>query len=264
MSLPTAAAANHQFASLAKTLPEKLQKFLARYPPAQLLGVGAPRAQTGFQADTHNPFQPNMHPATGRWHNPVYSARRQADLVKLAREYGVEELLPYTEKKTEVRLARKVELGSRVKGTGVGQRVKGHIHERMLAVKYVHTPVVEEGEGAAGVRRCACQALADFVMQDGQEERGHAQDAGAHQRVEGGKSNIAMLIKLQNSANGHYRLEGKTGPSGRNKGLLSSHDGAITCCTFVHRACTPTTKIPVSNTPHYRTSCSMDFSVVLL
>lgn len=237
MSLPTAAAANHQFTSLAKTLPEKLQRFLARYPPPQLFGVGAPRSQTGHQADSRNPFRPKRHPATGRWHNPVYSARRQADLVKLARAHGVEELLPHTEKKTEVRLARKVEFGSRVKGTGVGQKVKGRIHERQLAVKYVPIPA-RDGGGAAGVSRCACWTLADFAVQDGQEERGHAQDAGAHQGVEGGRFDVAILFAFRDSAKRQYRLEGKTGPGGRNEGLLS-HDGlsltAQICVAHAHQ-----------------------------
>lgn len=74
---------------------------------------------------------------TGKWHDPKYSLRRQAELVKLAREHGVEELLPYTEKGTETRLAKRVEFGLRVKGTGLGEKVKGHKHERVLVAKYV-------------------------------------------------------------------------------------------------------------------------------
>lgn len=206
--------------SLAKTLPEKLQRFLARYPAPQVLGVGAPKTHTGYQTDTRNPFRPHFHEATRRWHNPVYSARRQADLVKLARAHGVEELLPSTPKNTETRLAKKVALGSRIKGTGVGQRVKGRIHERMLAVKYV---LVRDGGGVACESR-ARWAFADVVVQDGQEERGHAQDAGAHQRLEGGKFQLGVLVGFRSSANAHYRLEGRTGPSGRNKGS-HSHDG---------------------------------------
>jgi len=44
----------------------------------------------------------------------------------------VEELLPYSPKKTEERTKRREEHGLRVKGTGVGQRVKGHEWERTL------------------------------------------------------------------------------------------------------------------------------------
>ena len=69
---------------------------------------------------------------TGKWHDPVYSLRRQADLVKMARANGVEELLPYTIKGTEERIARRQEHGLRVKGTGVGQKVKGKLWERTM------------------------------------------------------------------------------------------------------------------------------------
>lgn len=93
--------------------------------------------ETAKDGATANPFLPFKHPVTGLWQDPVYSLRRQAELVKLAREAGVEELLPFTTKGTEYRLTKRVEEGLRVKGTGVGQRVKGHLHERMLAAKYV-------------------------------------------------------------------------------------------------------------------------------
>lgn len=69
----------------------------------------------------------------------MYSYRRQAQLVQLAREHGVEDLLPETTKGAEYRLAHRVEHGLRVKGTGVGQKVKGHIHERHMIAKYVNS-----------------------------------------------------------------------------------------------------------------------------
>lgn len=62
--------------------------------------------------------------------------------MKLAREQGVEELLPFTSKGTEERIRHRVEHGLRVRGTGVGQHVKGHLHERMLATKYVMTLLI--------------------------------------------------------------------------------------------------------------------------
>jgi large subunit ribosomal protein L25 len=128
---------------LAKALPARLLTFLARYPPAAILPDGAtPEThKTAYQEETPNPFLPTKHPVTGRWHNPKYSLRRQAELVKMAREHHVEELLPFTPKGTEERLRKRVELGLRVKGTGVGQKVKGHKHERQLQAKYVR-PVV--------------------------------------------------------------------------------------------------------------------------
>jgi large subunit ribosomal protein L25 len=134
------AATAAQYVQLAKALPPRLQRFFARYPHESILPVGRTSEQphTAYQATTPNPFMPSRHPVTGRLHDPKYSLRRQAELVKLARENGVEELLPYTPKKTTERLAKRVELGLRVKGTGVGQTVKGHKHEREILQKYVH------------------------------------------------------------------------------------------------------------------------------
>ena len=127
-----------RYIQLARALPPRLQTFLARYPPAAILTPDAATGtlpRTGYQEDTPNPFAATKHPATGKWHDPKYSLRRQAELVTMARAHGVEELLPFTPKKTEESLRRRVELGLRVKGTGVGQRVKGHLHERQMIGK---------------------------------------------------------------------------------------------------------------------------------
>ncbi|KAJ4394701.1 54S ribosomal protein L25, mitochondrial [Gnomoniopsis smithogilvyi] len=124
-----------KYIALAQTLPANLLRFFARYPPPQLFSNAQEVQKTGYQLATENPFKPQKHPVTGKWHDPVYSNRRQADLIKLARQHGVEDLLPYSSKKTEIKLAKKVALGWRGKGTGVGQTVKGHKHERMLGAK---------------------------------------------------------------------------------------------------------------------------------
>lgn len=58
--------------------------------------------------------------------------------MKLARQHGVEELLPFSVKSTEYRLQRRLESGLRVKGTGVGQRVKGKEAERTMKGRYVY------------------------------------------------------------------------------------------------------------------------------
>lgn len=120
---------------MAKSLPPPLQRFFARWPPAAIVPEGT--APTRYQQERPNPFTFIKHPATGKWQGPVYSQRRQAELVKMARAHGVEELLPETTKGTEYKLAYRVEHGLRVKGTGVGQKVKGHIHERHMIAKYV-------------------------------------------------------------------------------------------------------------------------------
>ncbi|KAK3906780.1 hypothetical protein C8A05DRAFT_40436 [Staphylotrichum tortipilum] len=151
------AAAASKNIQLALALPTRLRTFLARYPPASILPAGATAEthKTTYQEETPNPFMPTKHAVTGRWHDPKYSLRRQAELVKLAREHGVEELLPFTNKGTETRLTKRVEFGLRVKGTGVGQKVKGHIHERRMIAKY-----------------------------DGEEESCHAGYAGPHPGME--------------------------------------------------------------------------------
>ncbi|KAL5614389.1 hypothetical protein BROUX41_004495 [Berkeleyomyces rouxiae] len=124
---------------LAKTLPQPLLRFLSRYPPASIQAASAATgaaaaapAKTGYQLDRPNPFLYYKHPVTGKWNDPVYSLRRQAELVKMAREHGVEELLPEGPKSTANTLGHRVEHGLRVRGTGVGQRVKGHAFERQL------------------------------------------------------------------------------------------------------------------------------------
>lgn len=129
-----------ELVNLAKSLPTQLQRFFARYPPAAILppaADGSEPPKTAYQLDRPSPFRFWKHPETGKWQDPVYSMRRQAELVKMAKANGVEDLLPETTKGSEYKLARRVEFGLRVKGTGVGQRVKGHAHERQIMAKYV-------------------------------------------------------------------------------------------------------------------------------
>ena len=132
--------------SLARSLPIRLQRFFALNPPAQVAArtphstatISAQEIDDGTSDSGHdriqklNPFTPHKHPKTGRWHPPIYSLRRQAELVKMARDHNVEDLLPFTVKKTAERQRRVEERGLRVKGTGEGQHVKGHVWERTL------------------------------------------------------------------------------------------------------------------------------------
>ncbi|KAK0657647.1 hypothetical protein B0T16DRAFT_488757 [Cercophora newfieldiana] len=131
------ATAAQKHIQLALALPARLRTFFARYPHTSILPKAADpeTSKTHYQQEAPNPFQSTKHPITGKWHNPKYSLRRQAELVKLARKHHVEELLPYTVKGTEAKLRKRVELGLRVKGTGVGEKVKGHKHERQLVAK---------------------------------------------------------------------------------------------------------------------------------
>ncbi|KAK5194961.1 54S ribosomal protein L25, mitochondrial [Exophiala xenobiotica] len=77
-----------------------------------------------------NPFLPRKNFVTGKWAGAKIGLRRQAELVKLAKEYDIEELLPPSRKSTVFKQARLLEQGLRVKGTGEGQKVKGHAWER--------------------------------------------------------------------------------------------------------------------------------------
>ncbi|KAI9794863.1 MAG: hypothetical protein M1816_002991 [Peltula sp. TS41687] len=122
----------HQlYLKLARSLPNRLTDFFRRHPPPALLQPSDQQQPTSHG----NPFQPRKHPITGRWSSPIYSLRRQAELVKLARNYGVEELLPHGVKGTQERIRQRHEHGLRVKGTGVGQKVKGKAWERDLKGK---------------------------------------------------------------------------------------------------------------------------------
>ena len=149
-----ASVSNH--VKLAQRLPPRLLRFFARYPPAALTSSHPSSGSSSTSplntsstdpnailvettAPTHNkapnyenPFRSTKHSVTGNWHDPIYSLRRQADLVKMARVHGVEELLPFTVKGTQERIRRREEHGLRVKGTGVGQKVKGKYWERTI------------------------------------------------------------------------------------------------------------------------------------
>jgi large subunit ribosomal protein L25 len=82
-----------------------------------------------------NPFLPRKIFRTGRWSGARIGLRQQADLVKLAKKYGVEQLLPPGRKSTEFQETRRAERGLAVKGTGIGQKVKGHKWERTMETR---------------------------------------------------------------------------------------------------------------------------------
>ncbi|KAJ9605168.1 54S ribosomal protein L25, mitochondrial [Cladophialophora chaetospira] len=81
-----------------------------------------------------NPFLPRKNFSTGGWAGPKIGLRRQAELVKLAQQYNIEELLPPGKKSTAFKEERLLERGLRIKGTGEGQKVKGHKWERRMPV----------------------------------------------------------------------------------------------------------------------------------
>ncbi|KAI9694018.1 MAG: hypothetical protein M1822_003289 [Bathelium mastoideum] len=159
-----AAVLREQHIAQAKTLPGKLLTFFRNYPhplivaqppsaparpePVETSETTSPSDPNASVTTTHetpslssnpwavfNPFRPWKNPDTGRWREPVYSLRRQADLVKLARQRGLEDLLPPGKKSSRAREVRTVEQGLRVRGTGVGQRVKGKAWERTMRTR---------------------------------------------------------------------------------------------------------------------------------
>lgn len=69
-------------------LPKILQGFFKRYPPVS----SESWAKTG--EERFNPFLPYRNEFSGRWNDPKYSNRRQADLYKAARRLGLEQFLP--------------------------------------------------------------------------------------------------------------------------------------------------------------------------
>lgn len=122
---------------LAQSLPPRLLHFFARFPPSSSILSKSPlppssSSSSGPDTAAFNPFARRKHPISQKWHEPSYSLRRQADLVKLARENKIGDLLPRSIKDPEVRATRRETGGLRVKGTGVGQRVKGKTWERTM------------------------------------------------------------------------------------------------------------------------------------
>jgi large subunit ribosomal protein L25 len=169
---PSASMSAQQQLQAVAALPPRLVRFFQRYPPPALfpsLAVASPTAppssttppsdpsalvaeasapqpppvpstaprNSRIPAHAHalpypNPFLPSKNFATGRWHGPALGLRKQADLVKLAVQHDVVDLLPWTIKKPGEKEARRIESGLMVKGTGEGQKVKGKSWERTL------------------------------------------------------------------------------------------------------------------------------------
>ena len=105
-----------------------------------------------------NPFLPMKNHETGRWRGAAIGLRGQADLVKLAKAHGVEALLPPGRKSTAFKEQRILERGLRVRGTGEGQKVKGHKWERRMGAKL-------------DVRRKAMEKMPEMIRE--WKQRGH-------------------------------------------------------------------------------------------
>ena len=100
-------------------------------PPQQSeLDVPTPLRKDRFPP---NPFLPFRNPVNGHWSSPRIGLRIQADLFKLARAANVEQLMPPSRKSTAFKEERTLKRGLRIRGTGIGQEVKGHKEERSHA-----------------------------------------------------------------------------------------------------------------------------------
>ncbi|SCU80458.1 LADA_0B07580g1_1 [Lachancea dasiensis] len=106
-------------------LPNQLRKFFIRYPP----GLKYSNKPSSTNAPDANPFLPNKHPVTGKYHNPKYSLRRMSELYKSAYEYGLHELLPPSNK---LFYEQKYEQKKFMKGVLLP---KGHKHELAQSAK---------------------------------------------------------------------------------------------------------------------------------
>jgi large subunit ribosomal protein L25 len=148
---------------LVSQLPPKLLNFFIKYPPRDPLiktiyssddkAISIARKLHDFQpvppslfqplSSTHitaagterpivylpfrNPFKAHKDLRSGNFHGPVYSLRRQADLIKLAIRYGVVDLLPPSEKMQKMLWGMKKPMSGTL-------RSKGSYEERNRAV----------------------------------------------------------------------------------------------------------------------------------
>ncbi|OKL56367.1 hypothetical protein UA08_08278 [Talaromyces atroroseus] len=119
------------------------QKLPSPYTPSRE-AKGSKRDPTAWSAskailynnpEYPNPFLPQKSRNSKSWRSPKYGLRQQADLCKLARSYGVEQLLPTSRKSTLFKETRLAERGLAIKGTGIGQKVKGHKWERTMETR---------------------------------------------------------------------------------------------------------------------------------
>lgn len=104
-------------------LPQTLVNFFTKYPPRPFVEYLAVPSTTTDPAA--NPFLPNKH-TTGVYHAPAYLRRRQADLYKTARKFGLEEMLPPMAKKLG---AEKMAASPMMRGVWV-EKLKKHQRTR--------------------------------------------------------------------------------------------------------------------------------------
>lgn len=111
-------------------LPTKLKNFFIKYPPS----VKYATKPTSIFSPQANPFIANRNPITGVFHSPRYSLRRLSDVYKLAKRYGIEDMLPSQGRTKKLFFEDKYENKKFMKGVLLP---KGHKYELQLVAKKV-------------------------------------------------------------------------------------------------------------------------------
>lgn len=187
-NLTSAAAASPSAPATPQTTPPTISTAPPSDPNAPVTETSAPELpsipstaprNSRIPAHAHdlpypNPFLPSKNFTTGRWHGPAFGLRKQADLVKLAVQHDVVDLLPWTIKKPGEKDARRIESGLMVKGTGEGQKVKGKTWERTLkgrlemrrqAMLNMPQMIQEWKQVSHGLTREHCLSLANQLVE---------------------------------------------------------------------------------------------------
>lgn len=141
--------------------------------------------------------------------------------------------MPFSVKSPAERLRRREENGLRVKGTGVGQRVKGKEDERQLKARCV---VILREKGRLR-RRSWGGILGDGLLTEKQtreEETGYVGDATDDPDLEGGNNKPLSYAHVETDTNQHNREDMDVdGRSGQNKRL--AHKNWKRNCTTGHQ-----------------------------
>lgn len=78
-------------------LPQILHNFFIKHPPRPFKEYAT--EESSLNDPNLNPFLRAQNPITGKWYKPKYSSRRSAVLYKLAKKFGIQDLLPVRAKK---------------------------------------------------------------------------------------------------------------------------------------------------------------------
>ncbi|KAF8889594.1 hypothetical protein BD779DRAFT_1520006 [Infundibulicybe gibba] len=119
-----------------------LPKHIARFGPLAPRQTDAVPPKTDTNLHLPNPFLPQRNPKTGKWSAPKYSLRRQAELVKKAKESSLVHLLPAGPK-----LTNPSQLAS-TQATPTSLDVKGTKNEKQELARVWMNPVDWEGKMA--------------------------------------------------------------------------------------------------------------------